>query len=238
MTTFVLIHGAWHGGWCWRKVTPLLRAAGHEVFTPTLTGLGERVHLLTPDVGLDTHITDVVNVLEYEDLREVVLVGHSYGGMVITGVADRLADRLAHLVYFDAAVPRHREALLAPFSEASRSSLEERVRTKGDGWKLPFSEHYLNEWQITDPKDRAWLLRHLVPHPFKSFQDTVGFSESKIATIPRTYIWCSEPRGETQRPTAERVNTETGWRFRELATGHDAMVTMPRELADLLLDVV
>src|SRR5574340_886568 len=104
MATFVLVHGGFHGGWCWKKVTPLLRAAGHEVYTPTLTGLGERVHLASPEIDLSTHIQDVVNVLEYEDLREVVLVGHSYGGMVIAGVADRAAPRVAHLVYFDALV--------------------------------------------------------------------------------------------------------------------------------------
>jgi pimeloyl-ACP methyl ester carboxylesterase len=110
-TTFVLVHGAWHGGWCWKKVTPLLRAAGHEVFAPTLTGLGERSHLLTRDVGLDTHITDIEQVLEYEDLRNVVLVGHSYAGMVITGVGDRAADRIGQLVYVDAFLPEHGKAL-------------------------------------------------------------------------------------------------------------------------------
>src|SRR5689334_15631432 len=119
MANYLLVHGAWHGGWCWRRVVPLLRAAGHEVFTPTLTGLGERVHLLTRDVGLDTHAQDVIGVLEYEDLRDVVLVGHSYGGMVITAVAERAAERLAHLVYLDAFVPRDGQSqmdLLGPSS--------------------------------------------------------------------------------------------------------------------------
>src|SRR5918997_4262365 len=102
MATYVLVHGGWHGGWCWKKVTPLLQAAEHEVYTPTLTGLGERSHLLSDAVDQETHITDVVNVLEYEDLQEVILVGHSYAGMVITGVADRLPERIGHLVYFDA----------------------------------------------------------------------------------------------------------------------------------------
>lgn len=104
MATYVLVHGAWHGGWCWQRVTPLLRAAGHEVFTLTLTGLGERSHLANPEIDLNTHIQDVVNVLEYEDLRKVILVGHSYGGMVITGVTDRAAERLAHVVYLVARV--------------------------------------------------------------------------------------------------------------------------------------
>src|SRR5438128_128006 len=104
MATFVLVHGAWHGGWCWKRVTPLLRAAGHEVYATTLTGLGERVHLASPNVGLALHVQDVVGVLEYEDLRDVILVGHSYGGIVISGVADRVPERLRHLVYLDALV--------------------------------------------------------------------------------------------------------------------------------------
>jgi pimeloyl-ACP methyl ester carboxylesterase len=112
MATHVLVHGAWHGGWCWRKVTPLLRAAGHEVYTPTLTGLGERVHLGGPHIDLEMHIQDIVNVLEYGDLRDVILTGHSYGGMVITGVAERAADRLSHLIYLDAFVPSNGESLL------------------------------------------------------------------------------------------------------------------------------
>src|SRR5207248_5461012 len=111
MTTFVLVHGAWHGGWCWRKLTPLLREKGHDVFTPTLTGLGERVHLAGPEVGLGVHVQDVASVIEYENLHDVVLVGHSYGGMVIAGVAGRLPERLAHLVYLDAYAPEDGQAM-------------------------------------------------------------------------------------------------------------------------------
>src|SRR5215211_1043953 len=126
MATFVLVAGAWHGGWCWRKVTPLLRAAGHEVFAPTLTGLGERSHLAHPDVGLTTHIQDIVNLLEYEDLNDVVLVGHSYSGMVITGVAEQVPGRLAHLVYLDAFVPENGQALVDLLPPEGRQSNEAR----------------------------------------------------------------------------------------------------------------
>ena len=137
MAMFLLIHGAWHGGWCWKKVTPLLRAAGHEVCTPTLTGLGERAHLLSAEVTLDTHVQDVVGVLEYEDLRDVVLVGHSYGGMVITGVVDRAADRLAHLVYLDAFVPQDGQALADLVDSTLYTTLEEQARAEGEGWRVP-----------------------------------------------------------------------------------------------------
>src|SRR5215831_5722049 len=136
MATFVLVHGAWHGGWCWKKVTPLLRAAGHEVYTPTLTGLGERVHLASPKVDLTTHIQDVVNVLDYEDLHEVVLVGHSYGGVVIAGVADRVPSRVGHLVYLDAGVPHNGEGYLDLLPNL-RALIEEDSRLNGDGWRVP-----------------------------------------------------------------------------------------------------
>ena len=128
MATYVLVHGAWHGGWCWQRVTPLLRAAGHEVLTPTLTGLGERSHLANSAIDLNTHIQDVVNVLEYEDLRKVILVGHSYGGMVITGVSERVPERLTHLVYLDAFVPRDGQSLLGFVGEPLRTAIQEQAQ--------------------------------------------------------------------------------------------------------------
>ena len=138
MATFVLVHGAWHGGWCWKKVAPLLRSAGHEVYTPTLTGLGERDHLLTRDIGLDTHIQDIVNVLEYEELTQVVLVGHSYGGMVVTGVAERAHERLRQLVYLDAATPlgteRSLRALYQRYTPARWAAFEAQIQGPGLSW--------------------------------------------------------------------------------------------------------
>jgi pimeloyl-ACP methyl ester carboxylesterase len=237
MATFVLVHGAWHGGWCWKKVTPLLRAAGHEVFTPTLTGLGERAHLLSPEIDLSLHIRDVVNVLEYEDLHGVVLVGHSYAGMVITGVASQVPGRLAHLVYLDAAVPRDRESRLELVDDDLRASVEERVRTRGDGWKIPVTESNLDNWRITDPSDRAWVWPRLAPHPFETYREIIRLGEAAIEGIPRTFIRCTAPVSASATPSVERVLEETGWRYRDLATGHDAMVTMPGELADLLLEI-
>src|SRR5262245_14863398 len=120
MATFVLVHGAWHGGWCWQRVSPLLRARGHEVFAPTLTGLGERSHLLTREIGLETHVADVVNAIRWEDLTDVVLCGHSYGGMVISGAADRMADRVRSLVYLDAFVPADGQSIF-DFMTAERA---------------------------------------------------------------------------------------------------------------------
>ena len=237
MVTYVLVHGAFHGGWCWKKVTPLLREAGHEVYAPTLTGLGERAHLLSPEVDLSCHIQDVVNVLEYEDLQQVVLVGHSYGGMVITGVADRVPARLAHLIYLDAVVPCDGEARLDVLIEEQRASIEERVRTQGEGWKIPISESSLDGWGITEPTDRAWLLPRLVPHPFETYREIIQVSSQAIEGIPRTFIRCTEPVSTSATPSVERVLAEPGWRYRELTTDHDAMITMPSALVGMFREV-
>src|SRR5215471_17762390 len=137
MTTYVLVHGAWHGGWCWRKVRDALERSGAEVYTPTLTGLGERAHLASKDIGLDTHVADVLGVLEGEDLSEVVLVGHSYSGMVVTAVADRAADRVARLVYLDAVVPNDGQCLYDRAPPQVRTSWEEQARVGGEGWRVP-----------------------------------------------------------------------------------------------------
>ena len=239
MATYVLVHGAWHGGWCWRKLTPLLRAAGHEVHAPTLTGVGERVHLATPEVGLDTHVQDVCNLLEYEDLSGVVLVGHSYGGLVIVGVADRAPERLAHLVNLDAdaaldaADGRSYADGLAP---AGRARLEEQVRTRGDGWRAPVdAERALDGWGIVDPAERRWMAERLVPHPWKTVTDRLRLPSGRGPTVPRTFFLGTRGRWSGHGPhPAQRA---PGWRFRELDTSHDAMVTAPRELADLLLEV-
>jgi len=244
MATFVLVHGAWHGGWCWKKVNPLLRAAGHEVHTPTLTGLGERVHLASPEIDLSTHIQDVVNVLEYEDLREVVLVGHSYGGMVITGVAERASDRLAHLVYLDAFVPGDGQALVDLIGHEGRQYVESRVRVEGDGWRLPSIapvpwEVALREtWAVSDEADVRWMVARLCSQPFKTMTEPVHFSNTSATALDRTFIRCTgDPPDRTFASAAvEARRPNSGWRYPEVASAHDAMVTQPRELVDLLLE--
>jgi pimeloyl-ACP methyl ester carboxylesterase len=239
MATFLLVHGAWHGGWCWRRVVPHLRASGHEVFTPTLTGLGERAHLLVPEVGLDTHVKDVLGVIEYEDLNEVVLVGHSYAGMVITSVAEAAPDRLAHLVYLDAWVPTDGQATFDLMPSETRDSLREAARVSGGGVSMP-PIFPLEVFGITDEADARWVGSKLVSHPLKSYEDPAKLASGAARRLPRTYISCTgnPALGAVFRPYAEQARTDEGWRHRELATGHDAMVTMPRELSNLLVEVV
>jgi pimeloyl-ACP methyl ester carboxylesterase len=244
MATFVLVHGAWHGGWCWRKLTPLLRAAGHEVYTPTLTGLGERVHLGHPDVGLATHVQDVVNVLEYEDLSDVILVGHSYGGMVIAGVASAAPGRLGHLVYLDAFVPEDGQSMLDLGPPERRESMTRRVREEGDGWRLPslqpvpWDQFVREVYRVTDEAEVAWLTARLGPHPFKTIADPVRATNPAAAALPRTYIRCRDyPNSAFDQFAAQAAAPGSGWRYHLLPTSHDAMVTLPRELADLLLAI-
>lgn len=235
MATFVLVHGAMHGGWCWKRVTPLLRAAGHEVFAPTLTGLGERAHLAQPGIDLETHVRDVLGVFEYEDLDRVVLVGHSYAGTVIAGVADRLPGRIAHLVHLDAAEAGDGQALLDLFPPEFQAAERALVEAEGDGWRLPPSDPAF--YEVTDLEDAAWVRDKLTPQPFKTFTQPLRLANPAGFPGPRTYIACLAAAPEGWRDAmVGRARNEPGWRYRELATGHDAMVTAPHELANLLLE--
>ncbi len=216
---FVLVHPAWHGAWCWRKVAPLLRKRGHDVVTPTLTGLGERSHLARPEIGLDVHISDIINVLKYEDLHDVVLLGHSSSGAVITGVADRMPERIAHVVYLDAFVPEHGQAVLDLLTPERRQMLETLVESEGEGWRLPrFApapwETILRDmWGVRNDNDVRWMLDRLGPTPFGHFKDPVRRENSAAETLPRTFIRCPQfpnPRFDQHGEMAQRT---PGWRY-------------------------
>ena len=236
MAIFVLVHGGGHGGWCYRDVATLLRAAGHEVYTPTLTGLSERKHLLSADTNLSTHITDIVNTLIYEDLRDVILVGHSYGGMVITGVADQAAERIQELVYLDAAHPRNGESLVdtAPEAMAFARSSSQIV----DGIELVMwpNDAMVAAMGVTDPAGVAILRARMLPHPWKAFEEKLCFVNGDAALrIPRTNINCTSAlRHSSDEARAKQLD---GGRNFEIDTGHDLMMTEPRKVADMLLQV-
>jgi pimeloyl-ACP methyl ester carboxylesterase len=234
MARFVLVHGGAHGGWCWHKVAPLLRAAGHEVYTPTLTGLGERIHLRSPETGLDTHVTDVANLLLFEDLADVILVGHSYGGMVTMGVADRLPGRIAELVFLDAAIPRNGQALV-DWSPALQQLAAEDMRVV-EGVELvlwPDSPSFAI-YGVTDPELSAWLKARLTPHPWKCFTDPLHLeNEAAILALPRTNI--NAPSTLRRRSGESLERSLTADRVWEIDTGHDMMLTEPERVAEMLL---
>ena len=241
MATFVLVHGAWHGGWCWEKVVPLLEAAGHAVYAPTLTGLAERAAELSPDVGLDTHIQDVTALLQEKNLYGVILVGHSYGGMVITGVVDAVPERIAHLVYLDTFVPRDGESM-ADISPIVIRLLRKQAQAHGDGWRVDPQGTY----GVTTEPDLSWVRRSVTPQPLKTLEQPLHLKNPAIVSAkPRTHIECTgggfffslmQHIADVAIPRSHP--REAGWRLRRLPTGHDAMITMPRELANLLLEVV
>jgi pimeloyl-ACP methyl ester carboxylesterase len=224
--TFVLVHGAWHGGWCWKRLIPLLRAEGHECLSPTLTGLGERSHLLAPSIDLNTHIADISGVLEYEDLRRVVLVGHSYGGMVITGVAAKAASRVTQLVYLDAFLPDNGKALrdYAPLPP-----------TRDDGWRVP-PPGPPSAFGVTSADDVAWMTSRLGDHPLNTFTQPVQLAQESTGPVRRAVIHCSKAPWFVE--AAERAQRR-GLQYRELLeAGHDAMVTRPLELARILIGLL
>jgi pimeloyl-ACP methyl ester carboxylesterase len=236
MATYVLVHGGAHGGWCYQRVAQLLRAAGHEVYTPTLTGLGERSHLLRPGIDLDLHITDVVAVLDYEDLRDVILVGHSYGGMVITGVADRAAERVGRIVYLDAANPVNGQSLVdvaGPIINATRPSGQ--VVDGVELVLLPFPEAG-RFYGVTDPDDVAWMADRLTGHPWSCFEQPLRLTnEAALWTIPQYHIVCTSTLA-TRDPQLMDTARAAG-RLWAIDTGHDLMITEPVAVTDALLEV-
>ncbi|WP_182873383.1 alpha/beta hydrolase [Microbispora sp. H10670] len=237
--TFVLVHGAWHSGRVWDRVVPLLTRAGHRVFAPSLTGHGEKEHLLGPGVGLDTHVADIVAVLVGEELTGVILVGHSYAGMVISAVADQVPDRIAGLVYLDAMVPADGETVLdvMPLTQ----HLIDAAAVSDEPWRIPPMPEGpapMGLFGVTDPADTAWLRTILGDESVRCFQQPVRLRNPAMDAIPRTHIHCvgGVPKGVTRRPVPPVQPNGTPSRVWELRSGHDCMVTVPGELAELLLN--
>jgi pimeloyl-ACP methyl ester carboxylesterase len=235
MATFVLVHGGGHGAWCWDRLTPLLRAEGHAVHTPVLTGVGERFGELTPEVSLSTHLADVVSLIEGEDLRDVILAGHSYGGIVITGVAGRIPERIAELVFLDAPHPRNGETL-EDASPGMRAALEPQKRTIYGAELVLFpTDETIAIYGLHDPEDVAWAKQRLTPHPWKCFTEPLRLEhEAAMLAIPRTSIDCLETIARRGLITERSRSAQ---RYQEIDTGHDLMITEPRAVADILLEV-
>lgn len=231
MATFVLVHGAWHGAWCWRRVTRLLTAHGHEVFAPTLTGVGERAHLLTPAIDLRTHIADVVNLMKWERLDGVVLVGHSYGGMVATGVAEEMGRAIGSIVFLDAFYPDSGQSLADQAIKITRDGIEAAER-KGDTVlpPRPAAAFHVNE------KDRAWVDALCVPHPIRCFTQKLTHTGARERIANRTYIRAAGYPNEGFDAARAKAQAND-WRIYDVPCGHDVMVDMPEALVKILEEV-
>lgn len=232
MSDFLVVHGAWSGGWAWRKMRPLFRAAGHQLWTPTLSGLGERAHLANPAIDLEHHIQDVRAAIEMEDLRDLVLIGHSYGGMVATGVADRMGGRIARLVYLDAFAPQDSESLLDLAPAEHRQRFERLIDEEGDGWRIPPNPMPAD----TGDADRAFATPRRLPQPAATFRQKLRMHHGALH-MPVDYIYCQiAGPGDSFRRFADQARSR-GWRLHELAASHNPHLTMPETLAALLLAI-
>ncbi len=232
MATFVLVHGAFEAGWYWRPVAGILRAQGHEVFTPSLTGLGERKHLMSPAIDLDTHIADVIGVIDSEELDDVVLAGHSYGGMVITGAADRAGGRIKSLVYLDAFVPEDGEAVFDIVLPDRREALETAARERGDGWRIPPPP--AADWGVTDPDLQAWLDRLSVAHPIATMTQPIRLSGATVTE--RHYVVAERYDPSPFQRYAAALDGKPGWTVHGVDEGHMLPVTAPREVCRILME--
>jgi pimeloyl-ACP methyl ester carboxylesterase len=233
MSTFVLVHGAWRGGWCWKRVRQGLQALGHDVFTPTLTGVCERSHLLTPQVNLDTHIADVVNLMQWEELSDVILCGHSYGGCVISGVADQVPDRIGALVYLDAFVLENGQSVHDALPGVARDAQLDLARQSGDGWKVPpIPAEAFN----VNPADRAWVNSQCTMHPLATFQQPITLRRGAVAPKNTMFILATGFENSPFPPFYDRARAQ-GWRTMTVDCGHDVMLDRPEELTRALASV-
>jgi len=231
MASFVLVHGAWHGAWCWRRVASLLSRDGHDVFTPTLTGLAERSHLLSPAINLDTHILDVVNEMKWRELNDVVLVGHSYGGMVVSGVAETMENAISSLVMLDAFMPENGQSLVDIQPPAVREPILAAER-RGATTLPPLSA----EWFRVNEKDRAWVDAQCTPQPLQCFLQKLTLTGARERIAKKTYVRATAYPSPYFDAGLASARAKNNWRIHEVQCGHDLMLDMPERLTEILLD--
>jgi pimeloyl-ACP methyl ester carboxylesterase len=231
-STFVLVHGAWHGGWCWKYVRDYLEDRGHRVFTPSLTGHGDRVHLRSPQVNIDTHIMDVINLMTWEELDHFVLVGHSYAGFIITGVCDRVKDRVGHVVYLDSFVPKDGDTVLP---EPTKEFAESRYGPLEDEYLAYAREPVSFGIPESMPEELGWLRRRLTPQQLGTWIQPISLKNGGSDGVPRTFIYCNDkpPLTEQQATRLKTFQDDPSWNYRELPCGHDSMVILPEATAQM-----
>jgi pimeloyl-ACP methyl ester carboxylesterase len=232
-TTYILVHGGWHGSWCWKRVRAALQSAGHHVFTPTLTGLGERSHLNSAAVDLSTHIADIVNLIKWEELSDVVLCGHSYTGAVITGVADQIPDRIKAFVFLDAFVLENGESFLDIVPLEVAQAVRDQAKATGEGWKVnPIPAHMLG---VRDPRDAAWIDAQCTPQSIATFEERIKLTGDSKHMQDIAYVFPTECHPNLL-VSHERAKA-SGWKIHTIDnSGHELMIDQPQELAEFLLE--
>jgi len=230
--TFVLVHGTWHGGWCWRRVADALESKGHKVYAPSLTGLADRSHLLTRDVNLTTHANDIANLVKWEDLKDVVLVGHSSAGFAITLAAEQIGPQVASIVYLDAFVPKVGDSLISLANPGPRKALEEAV-ARGDLAAKPVPSAVFN----VNEKDRAWVDAKCTPHPLAAVVEKIPAAGAYGKIARKTYIRATGTKSPVFDETLAKMKMAPGWKTFEVASGHDVMIDRPDRLVEILLEV-
>lgn len=229
---FVLVHGAFHGGWCWKPIARILRDAGHDVFTPTQTGLGERSHLMSPEISMETFVFDVLNVILFEDLHDVVLVGHSFGGRTISGVVDRIPERIRKLVYVDAGLSPGGRSRLEDMPAEARD-LRTRSSMEFDGG-ISVPPPPASRFDMTDPGQIEWVQKFLTPQPLGVERTGLPLVNPLGNGRPATFVHCNSPAFPVTKPSADYARARDDWTFREFASGHNGIVTHPEQMALLL----
>jgi pimeloyl-ACP methyl ester carboxylesterase len=232
MATFVLVHGAWHGGWCWAKIAPQLRASGHIVYTPTMTGFGERSHLMSKDVGLETNVTDIMNVLLWEDLENVILVGASYAGMVTTSVADRMPERIAALAYLNAFIAADGVSQNDMLPDWRREMIEKEIESDPDAWRMPPPEPEL--FGVRDPEQLDWIRSKMTIQSATTFRDQATITGGIDRITNRTFIRATGYPNSTFDATLKTYQDHPTWNAHVLDTSHDAMITAPDDVLAIL----
>jgi pimeloyl-ACP methyl ester carboxylesterase len=230
--TFLLVHGAWHGGWCWRRVAGILERQGHKVFAPTLTGVGERSHLLRAGIDLTTHVADVVNVMKWERLTDVVLCGHSYAGFVISGVAEQMETAIRSIAFLDAFVPDDGQAM----TDVTRPAVREAIAAALARGEIAVPATSAAAFFVNE-RDRTWVDAKCVPHPLGTMTQRIGLSGARERIARKSYIRAARPANPGFEAALARAKADPSWRTYEVPCGHDVMVDMPERLSEILLEV-
>ncbi|MDF3311448.1 alpha/beta fold hydrolase [Rhodococcus sp. T2V] len=236
MPATVLIHGGFHGSWCWDKVRPLLEDEGWTVYAPSLTGLGDRAYLASPDVTLRTHVQDVVNLIAEQDLTDVALCGHSAAGMVITGVADAIPERIATLVYLDAVLPSDGESMfdIAGHDSPMIAAFTRQAAERGDGWLVPPDYFSAADFGVTNPTDVTWVEQNLTGHPIRAFSDPLSLTGAGSRIANKIYVRCTDWKNRTHLDRAlAAVESDPAWTVYRWPSVHDVMITEPDRVREL-----